>query len=54
VFHRSAFGTVKLMDLAVEAERSVRHQGHLIVASYAMGHGILRPEAAVEIRTAAP
>lgn len=47
-FQRSAFGTVKLMDLATESEYSVRHQGTLLVAKYAMGHGILRPESAVE------
>jgi hypothetical protein len=40
---------VKLMDLSTEMEYSVRHQGTLIVAKYAMGHGILRPECAVEL-----
>lgn len=49
VWHKSAVGTVKLLDLAVESEYSVRHQGTLVVAKYAMGHGILRPESAVEI-----
>lgn len=52
VFHRTAVGTVKLMDLAVESEYEIRRQGHLFVAKYAMGHGILRPEAAVELKTA--
>lgn len=48
-FQKQAFGTVKLMDLSTEMEYSVRHQGTLIVAKYAMGHGILRPECAVEL-----
>lgn len=49
---KRAVGTVKLLDLAVESEYSVRHQGTLIVAKYAVGHGILRPESAGEIKTA--
>lgn len=52
VAHPSAVGTVKLMDLAVESEYDIRRQGWLLVAKYAMGSGILRPEAAVEIKTA--
>lgn len=52
VFHRSAFGTVKLLDLSVETERSVSRLSTLVVGRYAMGHGILRPECAVEIKTA--
>ena len=51
VSHPSAVGTVKLMDLAVEMEYDVRRQGTLLVAKYAMGHGILRPDAAFEIKT---
>lgn len=51
--HTSAVGTVKLMDLSTEMEYDIRRQGTLIVAKYACGHGILRPEAAVEIATAA-
>ena len=53
VSHPSAAGTVKLMDLAVESEYDIRRQGTLMVAKYAMGHGVLRPEAAVGIREAA-
>lgn len=45
-FHKSAFGTVKLMDLAMETDYDIRLQGHLMVAKYAMGHGQLRPECA--------
>ena len=52
VMQKSAIGTVKLMDLASEAAYDIRRQGTLIVAKYAMGHGILRPESAVELKTA--
>jgi len=51
-FHKSAIGTVKLMDLAMETDYDIRLQGNLMVAKYAMGSGILRPESAVEIKTA--
>lgn len=49
VAHRSAVGTVKLIDLAVEMDYDIRRQGTLLVGKYALGHGILRPEAAVEL-----
>ena len=49
VFQRGAVGTVKLKDLAVESEYQVERQGTLLVGKYAMGHGILRPEWAVEL-----
>jgi len=52
VCHRSAAGTVKLIDLAVEMGYQIETQGTLIVAKQALGHGILRPESAVEIKTA--
>ena len=52
ITHPSAVGTVKLMDLAVESEYDIRRQGTLLVAKYAVGHGVLRPEAAVQIQTA--
>lgn len=52
IAHTSSVGTVKLMDLAVESEYDIRRQGTLMVAKYAMGHGVLRPEAAVQIQTA--
>ena len=52
ITHISAVGTVKLMDLAVESEYDVRRQGTLMVAKYAVGHGVLRPEACVQIQTA--
>lgn len=52
VSHKSAAGTVKLLDLSMEGEYQIQRQGTLLVAKYALGTGILRPEAAVEIKTA--
>jgi len=55
VMQKQALGTVKLMDLAVErtsGDFEVMYQGTLMAAKYAMGHGILRPECSVEIKTA--
>jgi hypothetical protein len=52
VMSRASVGTVKLLDLAVESDYLIQQQGTLVVAKYAMGHGILRPECAVEIKTA--
>lgn len=52
VMHPAAVGTLKLMDLQVEGTYSVEAQGTLIVAKYLAGHGILRPECAVELRNA--
>ena len=48
---KQAVGTVKLLDLAQEMAYDIRRQGTLIVAKYAVGHGILRPECAVELKT---
>jgi hypothetical protein len=52
VSHPSAVGTVKLLDLASEMDYDLRRQGTLMVSKYAMGHGVLRPEAAVGIKEA--
>ena len=49
--HKSAIGTVKLMDLATESEYIMTKQGTAMVAKYAMGHGVLRPECAIEVVT---
>lgn len=49
---KDAVGTTKLIDLSMQREDSVRHQGTLLVGRYAVGHGILRPECAVEIKSA--
>tara|TARA_S200000501_G_scaffold74841_1_gene66664 strand:+ start:265 stop:1251 length:987 start_codon:yes stop_codon:yes gene_type:complete len=56
VFHKSAVGTVKLMDMTTEISGSdygIMYQGTLLVAKYALGHGILRPEAAATIKLSA-
>ena len=47
--HPSGVGTVKLLDLATESDYSIQHQGTLMVAKYAMGHGVLRPSACVRV-----
>ena len=44
--HRSAVGTVKLRDMALERARRAEYQADQIIGKYAMGHGGLRPEAA--------
>lgn len=44
--HRSAVGTVKLKDMALERARRAEFQADQIIGKYAMGHGGLRPEAA--------
>lgn len=53
IMHPSAVGTVKLLDLGMESEYQISRQGTLMVAKYAVGHGVLRPEAAIELSTAA-
>lgn len=50
-WHKSAMGTVKLLDLAMENDYDIRRQGTLMIAKYALGHGILRPECAVELKS---
>lgn len=52
VMNKKAIGTVKLMDLATESAYDIRRQGTLLVSKYAVGHGIVRQEAAVELKTA--
>lgn len=51
VMNKQAVGTVKLLDLATESDYDIRRQGTLMVAKYAVGHGIIRPECAVELKT---
>ena len=56
VFHKSAVGTVKLMDMTTEisgSDYNLMYQGTLMVAKYLLGHGILRPECAATIKLAA-
>lgn len=57
VFQKKALGTVKLLDLSVSHTEKggdffTQYLGYLLTARYVMGHGILRPECAVEIKTA--
>ena len=51
--HSSAVGTVKLRDIVVAADWDERRLGTLMTARQAIGSGILRPEGAIEFRTAA-
>ena len=47
-----AVGTLKLIDVNMETERDVRRQEDFMVAKMAVGHGTLRPECAIEFKTA--
>lgn len=51
-WHPWAVGTVKLMDVRSESLWDPRRQATLLLAKYACGHGILRPECAFEIKSA--
>ena len=46
-----AVGTVSLMDIQSENFWDVRRQATLLLAKYACGHGILRPECAIEFKS---
>jgi hypothetical protein len=52
VFHPASTGCVKLLDVAVESEYQIERQATLMVAKYAVGHGVLRPEASYEVKSA--
>ena len=54
IWTKSAVGTVKVFDIGVESEYKVERQGSLVVAKYAMGHGVLQPECSIQLRTGAP
>ena len=49
VFTADTVGALKLLDIQMESEYSVRWQGTLMVAKYAIGAGILNPATAVEL-----
>ncbi len=49
IMHKSAIGTVQLMDLSTRMDYDPRRLGTQVVSRYAVGHGVLRPEAAVEL-----
>jgi len=53
-FTEDAVGTLKLMDVSLQSQWDIRRQGTLMVARYAMGHGILQPECVVVGRSGAP
>lgn len=48
-WHRSAVASLQLRGLRMESEYKIEYRGDILVASMAMGHGSLRPEAAIEI-----
>lgn len=52
VFHRSAVGTLQLLGLQVEDVYQGNKQGTLMLSKYALGHGELRGDAAIELRKA--
>jgi hypothetical protein len=51
-WHPQAVGTVSLMDIRSESFWDVRRQSTLLLAKYACGHGVLRPECAFEFKSA--
>lgn len=53
VFTREAAGTVSLMDLSMQSDYLMLYQATGLVARYAVGHGILQPECAIEVVTTA-
>lgn len=50
IMHKSAVGVLKLMNLSTRMDYDPRRLGHQIVSKMAVGHGVLRPEAAIELR----
>lgn len=53
IFNKMAAGTVQLLDLGMESEYEIRRQGTFMVAKYAVGHDVLRPDCAIEVATGA-
>lgn len=52
LFHPSCAGTVQLMGVRVSVTWQELHQGWLILGKQAVGHGVLRPGAAIELNKA--
>jgi hypothetical protein len=50
IFQKEGVGTVKLLDLGIESDYQIERQGTLMVAKYAMGHGVLREECCFWLR----
>jgi hypothetical protein len=51
IFQTEGLGTVKLMDLAMESEYFMERLGTMLMAKYAMGHGVLREECCYALKT---
>lgn len=51
--HKGAVGTVSLLSLTTEIDWKLEFLQHLIVSRILQGHGILRPDCAIEISKAA-
>ena len=53
IMHPEALGTVQLgsFGMSTEAEYDIRRQGVLMVSKMAVGHGVLRPECIIGIKT---
>lgn len=49
IMHKSAIGTVQLMDLSTRSDYDPRRIGTQVVSKYAVGHGVLRPEGSIEL-----
>ncbi len=49
IFHRSAVGTLQLLGLSVEDVYQGSKQGTLMLSKYALGHGPLRGDGAIEL-----
>lgn len=49
IMNRNAVGTVQLMDISVESDWEIRHQGTFFIAKMAVGHGPLREDCAIEL-----
>ncbi len=52
VCHGSAVGTVSLKGVQMETGYDMRRQGTLMLSKMVVGSGVLRPESAVELKTA--
>ena len=48
-FQKGALGCVKLKDLVTESEYKLEYQGTPVLAKFALGMGVLRPECAIEL-----
>lgn len=51
IMTREAVGTVELLGVTTEVDWQIQEQAFLAVATMMCGHGVLRPECAVEVST---